>query len=138
MVLETEAGEVIGPVDWSEDDIRWLRENVKVELRGLAIQYGRPLFSMALRVGLINFCISTLAQRLQKNPELSQMVNLLAQAQNDQASLALQNGIGKTMEDLVQCKSAIETVGQMLQGTPAAIAQAKGERVSKGGIILNG
>lgn len=123
--------------DWSADDLVWLDKQVNPALRGVALRHGRPLFSMALRVGLIIHCVSTIAQRVQKNPELSQMITLLAQAMNDQSMLAAK-GLGVTPEQIQECKTDIETVGTLQSSTPQAQATHDGKRVSPGGIILDG
>lgn len=136
--MEAEAGkpEGIETVEWSAEDLHWLDNAVTLQLRGMAMRYGRPLFSMAFRIGLMNHCITVLSQRLEKNKDLSQMLTMLSMAANENAMLALKE-IGFTPEQLLECKESIERVGQLSQGTPQSQAAAAGKKVSPGGIILD-
>jgi hypothetical protein len=122
--------------EWSQEDIDWLNQYVNPELRGVAMRWGRPVFTMALRIGLINHCTMTLADRLKKNPELMKMMELLTRGISDQTGLAIK-GIGADNATILECKTDIERVGAMQQSTPAGQARADGKKVSPGGIILD-
>ena len=116
---------------WSEEDRDWLKKHVPEELQTIAVRHGRQLFSIVMQAGAAIFALTTLNANI-RHPQLSPMIATLTKI-FDQFCQRAVKGAGCTVEQFHECKGDIERLAALRDTGNKKV----GERVSKGGIILD-
>lgn len=116
---------------WAVEDKNWLNVHVPMNLRTVAARHGRQLFTLVMRAGATSHCLSTLAVNVQ-HMELKKMLSLVGKTV-DELLQAVLKAQGNSIEQFKECQRDIERVAALQD----AGQRLPGERVSKGGIILD-
>lgn len=116
---------------WSEEDRDWLKKHVPEELQTIAVRHGRQLYTIVMQAGAATFALTTLSANI-RHPQLSPMIVTLTKI-FDQFCQRAVKGAGCTVEQFHECKNDIERLAALKD----AGQRLPGERVSKGGIILD-
>lgn len=117
--------------NWSQEDIAWLARLAE-PMRPLAIRHGRKLWSLTMQANALQHSLGILGSQGRGNRAIAGAANMISKCYNDAATLALQ-AIGKSMADFQECRGDIERLIALLD---SGVRKA-GERVSKGGIVLD-
>lgn len=115
--------------DWSEADREWLSKHCPERMRTIAVRHGRGMFQLVMRAGACTYALTLLAGNV-KHPQLRPPI-LLLQRSLDQMCQELIAAKGLKVEQFMECRADVERLGELMSaGDP-------GERISKGGIILD-
>lgn len=119
---------------WTEEERAWLA-TVPEALKNVAKNRGKFLFCLTLQVGIGQTAVNILASiRGRENrrfvlPHLQRLVPVL----DDLTKVALASK-GLTVQDMLDCRRELEVAHSLANGGKQV---QPGERVSKGGIILD-
>lgn len=137
-----ESPQAANELPMSEEDIKWLASVRPEELQPIARRHGRKMFACVWNAGMISETLGRLAntamhvqkwgQKRYAN-EIGQAIPVLQVSIDQMTRLAIQ-GMGKELKDFMECKADIERTMSLLQGGKQV---QEGERVSRGGIILD-
>lgn len=116
---------------WSEEDRDWLKKHVPEELQTIAVRHGRQLFSLVMQAGAATFALTTLNANI-RHPQLSPMIATLTKIFDQFCQRAVKEA-GCTVEQFHECKGDIERLAALRDAGNKKV----GERISKGGIILD-
>ena len=127
---------------WSPEDTEWLKGVQPEALQLVAKRHGRTLFAITWQAGMISEGIGRLhhgATSVAKWGMKRQVTEMLSALQvlmqiTDQLCKTALAGYGLKAEQLLECKADIERAMALAQGGKQL---QQGERVSKGGIILD-
>lgn len=117
--------------NWSDKDKNWLNVHVPGNLRTIAARHGRELFSLVMQAGAATHVLTVLHSNV-KHPELQSMLRNLTKMMDSLCQKAIK-GEGLTLQQFVECKRDVERMA-VLQDSGNRLP---GDRVSKGGIILD-
>lgn len=117
---------------WKPEDVAWLA-TVPEMLQGVARRHGRELFSIAMQSGGVMHAFGILNSQTRGNRACAQACAVIGKSYDDLVK-ALLGKMGVKVEDLLACRRDIELVASLVDGGKQRQA---GERMSKGGIILD-
>lgn len=121
-----------GGAEAENPDERWIRETVPEVLQGVARRHGKGLFMIVMQAGTSGVALGKIASQGRGNRTIGQAVGVLQQTLDYLCRGALR-GAGKTLKDFHDCQRDVELIGSLSNGGQVA----PGERVSKGGIVLD-
>lgn len=115
---------------WSPEDIAWLKK-LPEQLQPLAVRHGREVWSLAMQLGAARHAFGILLAQVRGNRAATTASNMLAKVSDDLLKQVLR-ARGIPLQKLLECHADIERLASLAGG-----ALAPGDRVSKGGILLN-
>lgn len=116
---------------WTPEDIDWLRQLQPEPLQRIARRHGRVVWALTMNAGAIQQAILLTERFNRGNRQVMQAMAVTSAAFNNTCLQALR-GVGKDAQALVNCREDIERIASLMQG-----AKAPGEKMSRGGILLN-